>query len=71
MKDIIFASTGVIGEKFPVSQINGCVQNLVDKLKSEQNKLIWMKTASAIMTTDTKPKMAYEEISLGNKRVLK
>ena len=67
VKDIIFASTGVIGEKFPASQINECVQDLVNKLKSEQNKLIWMKTASAIMTTDTKPKMAYEEISLGNK----
>ena len=67
VKDIIFASTGVIGEKFPTNQINECIQNLVDKLKSEQNKLIWIKTASAIMTTDTKPKMAYEEINLGNK----
>jgi glutamate N-acetyltransferase / amino-acid N-acetyltransferase len=66
-KDIIFASTGVIGEKFPVIQINNSIQTLVDKLKSDQNKLIWMKTASAIMTTDTKPKMAYEEINLGNK----
>ena len=67
VKDIIFASTGVIGEKFPVSQINDTIQTLVDKLKSNQNKLIWMKTASAITTTDTKPKMAYEEINLGNK----
>ena len=31
------------------------------------NKLVWLKSASAIMTTDTKPKLAYEEIIIGNK----
>jgi len=67
VKDIIFASTGVIGEKFPVSKIIDNLQNLVDKLREDQNKLIWLKTASAIMTTDTKPKVAYEEINVGNK----
>ena len=60
IKDILFASTGVIGEKFPVDKINGSIQTLVEKLKEEQNKLIWMKIGSAIMTTDTKPKLAYE-----------
>ena len=58
IKDILFASTGVIGEKFPVDKINGSIQTLVEKLKEEQNKLIWMKIGSAIMTTDTKPKLA-------------
>ena len=67
IKDILFASTGVIGEKFPVDKINQSIQNLVDKLREQQNKLIWLKTASAIMTTDTKPKLAYEEITVGNK----
>ena len=42
IKDILFASTGVIGEKFPVDKINGSIQTLVEKLKEEQNKLIWM-----------------------------
>ena len=67
IKDILFASTGVIGEKFPVDKINQSIPNLVDKLREQQNKLIWLKTASAIMTTDTKPKLAYEEIIVGNK----
>jgi len=69
IKDILFASTGVIGEKFPLEKINDSIQLLVDKLKEYQNKLIWIKTASAIMTTDTKPKLAFEEIQIGNKTI--
>ena len=67
IKDIMFASTGVIGEKFPVEKINKNLQDLVDKLRDDQNKMIWVKTASSLMTTDTKPKLAYEEIIIGNK----
>ena len=67
IKDILFASTGVIGEKFPVDKINQTIQELVEKLRPDQNKLIWVKTASAITTTDTKPKLAYEEFTVGNK----
>ena len=67
IKDLIFASTGVIGETFPEEKINNSLQDLVDKLRDDHNKLVWTKTASAIMTTDTKPKMAYEEIIVGNK----
>tara|TARA_B110000438_G_C15770558_1_gene631701 strand:- start:295 stop:1599 length:1305 start_codon:yes stop_codon:yes gene_type:complete len=69
-KDILFASTGVIGENFPVNEINSTLELLVNKLKREQNKLIWVKAASSIMTTDTKPKLAYEEINIGN-RIIK
>ena len=68
-KDIIFASTGVIGEKFPVNEINKVIPDLVKKLREDHNKLIWLKTSSAIMTTDTKPKLAYEEINIGNKTI--
>ncbi len=67
IKDLIFASTGVIGEKFPADQINVRLQDLVSRLRDDQNKLIWIKTASAIMTTDTKPKLAYEEFTFNNK----
>ena len=66
-KDLIFASTGVIGEMFPTEQISNTMNNLVSKLRDDQNKLIWIKTASAIMTTDTKPKLAYEEFTFNNK----
>ena len=67
VKDIIFASTGVIGESFPVEKINNSLSSLVVKLREDANKLIWLKIASAMMTTDTRPKLAYEEFNLGNK----
>ena len=69
IKDLIFASTGVIGEKFPAEEILSNIPNLVENLRSNQNKLIWMKMASAIMTTDTKPKVASSEIKIGDKIV--
>tara|TARA_A100001015_G_scaffold170293_1_gene189312 strand:- start:2332 stop:3642 length:1311 start_codon:yes stop_codon:yes gene_type:complete len=67
IKDLIFASTGVIGETFPAEKISNRINDLVSKLRDDQNKLIWIKTASAIMTTDTKPKLAYDEFTFNNK----
>ena len=69
IKDLIFASTGVIGEEFPVEKIRERLQNLVEKLRPEQNKMYWLKIASAIMTTDTKPKVAYEEVIIGDELI--
>ena len=65
--DLLFASTGVIGEDFPYVKIKNRIPELVKKLRIEQNKFVWFKTATAIMTTDTKPKLAYEECKIGNK----
>ncbi len=67
--DLLFASTGVIGEEFPYIKIKNRVPELVKKLRSEQNKFVWFKAASAIMTTDTRPKVAYEECKMGNRLV--
>ena len=69
IKDLIFASTGVIGEEFPVEKIRERLPDLVDRLKAEHNKMYWIKIASAIMTTDTKPKLAYEEVLIGDELV--
>ena len=69
IKDLIFASTGVIGEEFPVEKIREQLPNLVDRLRTEHNKMFWIKMASAIMTTDTKPKLAYEEIIIGDELI--
>ena len=69
IKDILFASTGVIGEKFPLEKIKSNIDNLVSNLRLNQNKIIWIKVASAIMTTDTRPKVAYSEIKFGDKIV--
>ena len=69
LKDLLFASTGVIGEDFPSTKIINRIPELVKKLRIEQNKYVWFKAASAIMTTDTRPKVAYEECRIGNKIV--
>jgi len=69
IKDLIFASTGVIGEEFPVEKIRERLPDLVDRLRKEHNKMYWIKIASAIMTTDTKPKLAYEEIIVGDELI--
>ena len=69
IKDLIFASTGVIGEEFPVEQIKDRLPDLVDRLRAEHNKMFWIKMASAIMTTDTKPKLAYEEVIIGDELI--
>ena len=66
---ILFASTGVIGETYPVEKIKERIPNLVEKLKTVQNKYVWIKAASAIKTTDTVPKLAFEECKIGEKNV--
>ncbi len=68
-KEIIFGCTGTIGETFPEEKIKNKISDLVDKIKYTQNKYIWMKAALGIMTTDTQPKMAMEECSIGNSKI--
>ena len=68
-KNVIFGCTGTIGEIFPYEKIYNNIPNLVKKIRYTQNKFIWMKAALAIMTTDTKPKLAMEECNIGNEKV--
>jgi len=67
--EILFGCTGTIGEKYPTQKIKKNISVLVNKIKYTQNKLIWMKAALGIMTTDLKPKLAMEECEIGNKKV--
>jgi glutamate N-acetyltransferase / amino-acid N-acetyltransferase len=67
--EIIFGCTGTIGEKYPTEKIKKNIPNLIEKIKYTQNKLIWIKAALGIMTTDLKPKLAMEECEIGNKKV--
>jgi len=67
--EILFGCTGTIGEKYPTEKIKKQVPNLINKIRYIQNKLIWMKAALGIMTTDLKPKLAMEECQIGNKEV--
>jgi glutamate N-acetyltransferase/amino-acid N-acetyltransferase len=67
--EILFGCTGTIGEKYPTEKIKNSLSNLIKKIKYTQNKLIWMKAALGIMTTDTKPKIAMEKCEIGNMKV--
>jgi len=68
-KEIIFGCTGTIGETYPEEKISSKLQELIDKIKYTQNKYVWMKAALGIMTTDTQPKMAMEECTIGNSKI--
>ena len=67
--EVMFGSTGTIGEKFPYYEIVNQVPILTSKIQYTQNKFIWMKAALSIMTTDTKPKLAMEECKIGNEKI--
>ena len=66
---ILFACTGTIGEKFPEDKITNNLENLIEKIKYTQNKLIWIKAALGIMTTDTKPKLSMAECKIGGSEI--
>jgi glutamate N-acetyltransferase / amino-acid N-acetyltransferase len=68
-KEIFFGCTGTIGERFPTAKIKKSIPDLINKIKYTQNKLIWIKAALGIMTTDLKPKLAMEECLVGNKKI--
>ena len=55
-KECYFASTGVIGEKFPIQKIRKAIPELIknNKISSARN---WLNAAKSNMTTDTIPKM--------------
>ncbi len=67
--DIMFGCTGTIGETFPLNKIKSSIRDLVDKIKYTQNKLLWIKAAMSILTTDLKPKLAMEECKIGNTKI--
>jgi len=67
--EILFACTGTIGEKFPLEKIKKTIPNLINNIKYTQNKLIWMKAAMGIITTDTKPKIAMSECKIGSTNI--
>ena len=53
-------STGVIGERLPVERLIAALPELYDSL----NSTAWRLAATAIMTTDTRPKLASRRIEL-------
>ena len=58
-------STGVIGERLPVGRFQLAAEDLIAGLGTKT----WLDAASAIMTTDTRQKVACREVSLGARRI--
>ena len=64
--EIIFGCTGTIGEPFPTNKLKNSLPELIEKIKYNQNKYIWVKAALGMITTDLVPKLAMEECKIGN-----
>ena len=67
--EILFGSTGKIGETFPAEKIKKSLPDLLKKIHYTQNKYLWMKAALGMMTTDLLPKLAMEECTIGNSEI--
>ena len=63
VKNILVASTGVIGEQLNYKKINAVVPKLIDK--SKKKCCSWKSFCKSIMTTDTKPKFSSRKIKFG------
>jgi glutamate N-acetyltransferase/amino-acid N-acetyltransferase len=63
--EVFLASTGVIGEPLDASKFDGVLDQMADDVEPAN----WMAAASAIMTTDTFPKVATATVKLGKAKV--
>ena len=65
INSVFMASTGVIGEKLNYTKIITKIPKMADNLKEGH----WSKAATAITTTDTFPKGAFEGALIGDKKI--
>jgi glutamate N-acetyltransferase/amino-acid N-acetyltransferase len=63
--EVFLASTGVIGEPLDAGKFDGVLDQMADDVEPAN----WMAAASAIMTTDTFPKVATATVKLGKAKV--
>jgi glutamate N-acetyltransferase/amino-acid N-acetyltransferase len=63
--EVFLASTGVIGEPLDASKFDGVLGTLAETAEPGD----WMSAATAIMTTDTFPKVATATVKLGKAKV--
>jgi glutamate N-acetyltransferase / amino-acid N-acetyltransferase len=67
-REVLVCSTGVIGVQLNMSKLEAGLKDVTSKLTRERGTAI-ANLASAIMTTDTRPKQASRSFTLGGKRV--
>ncbi|MBL7085063.1 MAG: bifunctional glutamate N-acetyltransferase/amino-acid acetyltransferase ArgJ [Candidatus Omnitrophica bacterium] len=65
LRDVLTASTGIIGKRLPVEKIKKASAALINKLSAKGST----QAAQAIMTTDTKPKQISVQLMIGKTKV--
>jgi glutamate N-acetyltransferase / amino-acid N-acetyltransferase len=63
--EVFLASTGVIGEPLDATKFDGVLEELAQEASPDD----WMDAATAIMTTDTFPKVATATVKIGKAKV--
>jgi len=66
-RDVLVASTGIIGEQLPIKKIVAGIAQTVPKLSDSRKA--GLDFAKAIMTTDTKPKQAIRQLEISGSKV--
>lgn len=64
-RNVLVASTGIIGEQLPMEKVIAGIKKAVGKLSASPSA--GLNFAKAIMTTDTKPKQAVRQFGLGSR----
>jgi glutamate N-acetyltransferase/amino-acid N-acetyltransferase len=63
VEQVLVFSTGVIGQRFPIEKVEAALPDLLQALDTEISpRESILQAASAIMTTDTKPKIAFHSL---------
>lgn len=57
---VLVASTGIIGEQLPIAEVLAGIQQVATQIRPDG----WREAAEAIMTTDTRPKLAFRSVHL-------
>lgn len=66
-RDVLIASTGIIGEQLPISRIVAGIAKTAAKLSHSSRA--GLDFAKAIMTTDTKPKQAVRQLEISGSKM--
>ncbi len=67
IRDVLVASTGIIGEQLPMGKITKGISKASAKLSASASA--GLDFAKAIMTTDTKPKQAVRRLEISGKKI--
>ena len=65
--NVLVASTGIIGHQMPIEKIVSGISKAAGKISS--SNISGMNFTKAIMTTDTRPKIAVRRIEIGGKKI--